>query len=167
MRITNNVKFSNISFNEFRVRVMMFSTTSNNISAISFSFIGGGNLSATYTSWKRLTFSQVTENFYYILLNRVHLAMSFNEFQRKMLNCEKLKMIPTGTNWWQYFWSRSVKNVQCINIYILLLICFARMDFSEQFHLKGKTRDVRCIEMWDEMWDEVHFEQNISMVESL
>jgi hypothetical protein len=50
MRITNNVKFSNISFNEFRVRVMMFSTTSNNISAISFSFIGGGNLSATYTS---------------------------------------------------------------------------------------------------------------------
>jgi len=28
----------------------------------------------------------------------------------------------------------------------MLLICFARMDFSERYHIEGKARDVRCNE---------------------
>jgi hypothetical protein len=30
--------------------------------------------------------------------------------------------------------------------YILSLICFARMDFSQQYHIEGEAQDLRCNE---------------------
>ena len=36
--------------------------------------------------------------------------------------------------------------IHCMHKYTLLLTCFARMDFSEQSHIKGEARDVKCDE---------------------
>ena len=42
--------------------------------------------------------------------------------------------LPLYTDWKLLFYYK----------YILSLICFARMNFSEQYHIKRKAFDVRC-----------------------
>jgi len=85
--VTFPPKVGSISFNEFRVKIMMFNTTFNNISVIPRqSVLLVEEIGVQHIPRENQTCCKLLTKLYHIMLNRVNLAVSFNEFRKKCKN---------------------------------------------------------------------------------